>query len=180
MDYYYEWKKQENFVNCQSSEVIKKYNINIPIENIDHIVNVMGGTIKLCEYDHWLDKTEDGLFTIHVPEAESYEHYKIKARRVNISHELGHLFLHTPFLSNPEEFIQSNKIIFNDEYKKELAECWAWEFGLGLLMPEDIFKEIVKQYTNNKVVSTDKVADYFNVTTTAASVRGKHLGLFKD
>ena len=57
-----------------------------------------------------------------------------------------------------------------------LMEYQANEFAAALLMPKKEYKKIMDQYTIGNKVKTDKVEDYFGVSVSAASNRGKFLG----
>lgn len=57
-----------------------------------------------------------------------------------------------------------------------LMEYQANEFAAALLMPKKEYKKIMNQYTTGNKVETDKVADYFGVSVSVASSRGKFLG----
>ena len=43
-------------------------------------------------------------------------------------------------------------------------------------MPRKVYKKVMDQYTVGNEVETDKVADYFGVSVSGASSRGKSLG----
>ena len=44
------------------------------------------------------------------------------------------------------------------------------------MMPRDRYKEIMDRYTKGNIVETGKVAEFFGVSVSAASNRGKFLG----
>lgn len=43
-------------------------------------------------------------------------------------------------------------------------------------MPRDMYKNVMDQYTTGNIVETGKVAEFFGVSVSAASNRGKFLG----
>lgn len=161
-------------INNLTQDIIDLYNIQIPIQNINDVVTALGGCVEeRINIDNMSDgsirKQDDG-FIIYVSPFQSSERKKI-----TIAHELGHLFLHMGYKINSELWNKQK----NETYYRSgdsLMEYQANEFAAALLMPKKAYKEIMDQYTNGNQVETDKVADYFGVSISAASNRGKFLG----
>lgn len=167
-------KELSLLINNLTQDIIDCYNIQIPVQNIDDIVKTLGGRIEeQFDFDNMADgsiKKQDGGFIIYVSPFQND-----KRRKFTIAHELGHLFLHMGYRINLK--------LWNDQkdatyYRggNSLMEYQANEFAAALLMPKDKYKEIMDQYTVGNKVETDKIADYFGVSVSAASNRGKFLG----
>lgn len=61
---------------------------------------------------------------------------------------------------------------------EEISRCN--EFALAFLMPEKEFRKQVELNTNEDgTVNTKRIAEYFHVSISDASLRGKGLGLFE-
>ncbi len=86
-------------------------------------------------------------------------------KRFTIAHELGHYFLH-----------EDNKIIsFRSE--RGLKETEANIFAAELLMPEHMLKAEYKKLEGENLPSCSVLADLFDVSKSAMSVRLMNLGL---
>lgn len=92
----------------------------------------------------------------------------------SISHELGHLFLH---LLEKNGTLRENKVCQRD-LTQNTQELEANEFAAAFLMPEEEFIFKCDECTSNNKVNITKVADYFNVSVQAATVRGNVLKLW--
>lgn len=161
-------------INNLTQDIIDLYNIQIPIENINNVVTALGGRVEeTMDIDTMSDgsirKQDDG-FIIYISPFQSSERKKF-----TIAHELGHLFLHMGYKISSELWDKQKNATY---YRSgdSLMEYQANEFAAALLMPKEIYKKIMDQYTIENKVETDKVADYFGVSVSAASNRGKFLG----
>ena len=161
-------------INNLTQDIIDLYNIQIPIENINDVVTTLGGRVEETMdidtmFDGSIRKQDDG-FIIYISPFQSSERKKF-----TIAHELGHLFLHMGYKISSELWDKQKNATY---YRSgdSLMEYQANEFAAALLMPKEIYKKIMDQYTIENKVETDKVADYFGVSVSAASNRGKFLG----
>ena len=161
-------------INNLTQDIIDLYNIQIPIQNINDVVTTLGGCVEesvdiVNMSDGSIRKQDDG-FIIYVSPFQSLERKKF-----TIAHELGHLFLHMGYRINVELWNKQKNLTY---YRSgdSLMEYQANEFAAALLMPKKVYKRIMDQYTLGREVETDKVADYFGVSVSAASNRGKFLG----
>lgn len=161
-------------INNLTQDIIDLYNIQIPIQNINDVVTTLGGCVEesvdiVNMSDGSIRKQDDG-FIIYVSPFQSLERKKF-----TIAHELGHLFLHMGYRINVELWNKQKNLTY---YRSgdSLMEYQANEFAAALLMPKKVYKRIMDQYTVGREVETDKVADYFGVSVSAASNRGKFLG----
>lgn len=91
----------------------------------------------------------------------------------SIAHELGHLFLH--FLGDDGNGKLKTKESVNIG---EVEEYEANEFAAYLLMPDKQFIAKCKQFSENGMISVNKLAEYFHVSNRTATVRGIVLGLW--
>lgn len=161
-------------INNLTQDIIDLYNIRIPIENINNVVMILGGSVEeSIDIDNMSDgsvRKQDNGFIIYVSPFQSSERKKF-----TIAHELGHLFLHMGYRINSDLWNKQKNATY---YRSgdSLMEYQANEFAAALLMPQKEYKKIMDQYTIGNKVETDKVADYFGVSVSAASNRGKFLG----
>lgn len=161
-------------INNLTQDIINVYEIQIPIIDIDDVVYKLNGRV---EEDFFLENMSDGSvrrqgdgFVIYVSPFQSEER-----RKFTIAHELGHLFLHMGYKINEELWNRQEKATY---YRAgdSLVEYQANEFAAALLMPRNKYKEIMDKNTVGNMVETVGIANYFGVSVSAASNRGKFLG----
>jgi Zn-dependent peptidase ImmA (M78 family) len=88
--------------------------------------------------------------------------------RFTLAHELGHLFL---------GHVDRHETLYRRGANK--LEYEANEFAAELLMPQEVFIQIVNENVDSDgVCDIFKVAQHFEVSSSAALTRGKFLGLF--
>ncbi len=92
----------------------------------------------------------------------------------SIAHEMGHLFLH--LLNKDGTLKQAETFQRNMETTQEELE--ANEFAAALLMPEEAFIVKSKELMSEDKINVTKMAEYFNVSVQAATVRGNVLELW--
>lgn len=159
-------------INNIAEGIIDIYKIHIPINDINGVVTTLGGYIEenkdIC--DSAIRKQND-RFVIYMP-----SFYSAERKRFAVAQELGHLFLHMGYIVNPELWDkQKNMTYYNSKYPSE--EYQANDFADALLMPKDVYKKVLEQYTTGNKVQTAKIAEYFGVSVSTAYSRGKSLGL---
>ena len=167
--------KIRQLINEMAQEVIRIYDIFIPIQNIDEVVKNIGGeVIENPELDYFSDgkirKEGKRSFVIEISPGQTLER-----RNFTIAHELGHLFLHMGFDTDDRIWNSQQSVVYYRAGCTDL-EYQSNEFAAALLMPKDLFiKELYKNSEGN-IVNIGAVANYFNVSVDAASNRGKWLG----
>lgn len=167
-----------NYINDLAQQVIKAYNITIPITDIDKIVSRMGGSIEvkknfddLC--DGTITKEGDGSFRIVIS-----PHQTAQRRLFTIAHELGHLFLHMGFRTNAELWQTQHQEVYR-RFGSSEQEYQANEFAASLLMPREEYREFLNENAVNNRINIDTVAEYFHVSQSAATNRGRFLGYLR-
>lgn len=165
-------------INNLTHDIIELFEIEIPIKDIDKVVTKLGGHVEeKVDFDEVSDgsirKQNDDSFVIFVSPFQSVER-----RKFTIAHELGHLFLHMGYKINSDLWAKQENATY---YRSgdSLKEYQANEFAAALLMPKEKYKEIMDDNTSGDMVETSKIADYFGVSISAASNRGKFLGYLK-
>lgn len=165
-----------SIINQLAEEVVKVYDIQIPINNIENVVEKLGGyvyedNLKSGFYEGRIRRTEKHhKFEIFIPENQYQERKKF-----TIAHELGHLFLHMGYEIDDELWAnQLDKEYYRRGSSEE--ELQANEFAAALLMPKHLYKKTMDKYTENGEVNTRKIAEFFGVSELAAANRGKWLG----
>ena len=164
-----------NRINELAQDVIKAYEITIPIDNITSVVEKIGGkVVSSNSLDVFCDgsiKKENDSFSIIIPEYTSNK----ERYHFTVAHELGHLFLHMGYQIDKDLWNSSDGAIFN-RYGNSEEEFEANEFAAAFLMPKDEYIKVAEKNLNGDSVDIRKVADYFKVSVDAASYRGKWLG----
>lgn len=158
-------------INNIAEDVIDTYDIHIPIRNINDVVTVLGGYLNestdICNSD--VMKWNDG-FVIYIPSS-----YSAERKQFAVAQELGHLFLHMGYKISPKLWDNQRNMVYY-ESKSPLEEYQANDFADALLMPKNVYKKVLEQYTTGDKVQTAKIAEYFGVSVSTAYSRGKSLG----
>lgn len=146
----------------------------------ERAIQLLGGRLETKDETEWQDAWGDGVirglreedgaaFKIEIP-----AHTSIERDIFTIAHELGHLFLHLKYGS--PEFRQDDE--FTDSIMtrsgRNATEYEANHFAACLLMPEDTYKAVAVETSNN----VSEIANKFGVSPSAALMRGKFLGVF--
>lgn len=164
--------KIQQLINDLSADIIDTYDIHIPIYDMNDVVTTLGGYIEenknIC--DSAIRKQNDG-FVIYIPSS-----YNVERKQFAIAQELGHLFLHMGYKISPKLWDNQRNMVYY-ESKSPLEEYQANDFADALLMPKDVYKKMLDQYTVGNKVQTAKIAEYFGVSVSTAYSRGKSLGL---
>lgn len=113
---------------------------------------------------------EDDGFIIYLNEKHSPNR-----NRFTLAHEIGHYVNDQDYFEKNSSIIDHVKLNRIEAIDPELAtrERRANEFAANLLMPEGKFKSVCETYRN-----IEKVAKYFDVSISAASIRLDRLGDF--
>lgn len=164
-----------SYINNLAERVINVYNIDIPITNIDDVVRTIGGTIveknnfdDLC--DGTIIKEGENSFRIAISPYQNDQR-----RAFTIAHELGHLFLHMGYRTNPSLWKVQDQRVFR-RFGSSEQEYQANEFAAALLMPKNTYRRVLMENATAGRVDMSVVAKYFNVSQAAAINRGKFLG----
>lgn len=163
------------YINNLAQQVIATYNIEIPITDINKVVKSIGGSIcKKTGFDDLCDgtikKSGEDSFEIAV------SCYQSSNREIfTVAHELGHLFLHMGFRTNLALWQQQDNAVYT-RFGSSLQESQANEFAGALLMPEEEYLSVLRRFAKGNKVDMNEVAQYFRVSTAAATTRGKILG----
>ena len=173
------------YINELAQRIIKAYQIQIPIDNLEEVVQRMGGIIVEQadldpQYNGSIKKDGDSSFRIAISNQQSA--YR---KNFTIAHELGHLFLHMGFKTNPAlwekqetaEYRRFDYLAAPDAYAID-REYQANEFAAALLMPKDQYEQVWKESITDGRPDVSKIAQRFNVSHSAAINRGKFLGYF--
>ena len=179
-----------DYINRLAEDVLDEYRIQIPIRNIDTIVEQMGGRIEDLEFrwdETYIKREGQQSFCIAVARDQMPEH-----RLIQIAAELGHLFLHFGFRTDWElwESIEVDKPYTFSPFKWEFkdrpgdfncrASDEAWAFAYAFLMPtEDYAIAIEKCDMDDHYVDMQKMADYFGLTPNVVIRQGKMLGFLE-
>ena len=162
---------EKRIIESLAEDVLSTYNISVPIQDMEDIVKILGGTIqrKMTDSGSAVVKNESGFQIIVSPVQEA------KRERFIIAHELGHLFLHMGYMTNRD--------LWDKQENNKCHQTWdlekvhqANEFAAAFLMPEAVYLAVLNENTNNAIANTAKIAEHFDVSVEAAASRGVALG----
>lgn len=164
-------------INELANDVIKMFQIKIPIMNIDHVVEILGGRVEenrddFCQYGDSISKHGDS-FVIRISPFCTQER-----RNLIIAYELGHLFLHMGYKTNLNIWESQKEGKFMESMEAEQFRR-ANFFSYAFLMPEKEYREILEKNTDGEKIDTESIAEYFCVPRAAAAQRGRQLHLIK-
>ena len=166
-----------------SEYILDKYDVTIPIVNIEELVEKLGGNVV---YDNLkfdfscIEKTDDNSFLIKINTDDDYfKKYYEKENYVKriIADELGYLFLYMGYQTNNELW---KSITIKKECHTHLLELDNVSiFKDSLFMPRNDFTKIIEKYkTKDNTIDPQKIADYFNIGYGDVINRGRVLGFF--
>ena len=161
-------------INSLTQDILTLFNIQIPIQDIDELVGMLGGSIQTdfsCTDGSVVKEGESFRILISPFQDE-------KRRRFTIAHELGHLFLHMGFRTNSNQWNAQNDITYYRNGNSEL-EYQANEFAAAFLMPQRDYEVILRQNIKQNIADTSAIAEHFYVSIEAAATRGKWLGYLR-
>lgn len=166
------------YINRIANAIRLAFDIAGPIGDIDHLVKELGGSVVEKPdldplYGKTIRKTGDCSFEITVSPYQNHEQ-----RNFAIAHELGHLFLHTGYLIDDDAWDRQSNGRFICFHSDE-AERQTNAFAAALLMPEKECQAEMGAYSDGNAVDMAKVADYFHVSITAATNRGRDIGFLR-
>lgn len=136
-------------------------------------VEKIGGTIVWRTVSSSIWKTKQNSFVIEISPDLSEQQIN-----VSIAERLGDLFINMGF-DTDDELWRCQRTEQSFRYKDSIQEFSASIFALALLMPKDEYLTTLQKYTeaDGKTVRTQKIANEFDVTVSAAFQRGVMLGL---
>jgi predicted transcriptional regulator len=146
-----------------------------PGDLLEPIVSSLGGTIALQSPFDFFDEPPSIVvegprkFTIHLPVTTSP-----RRNRFTVAHELGHLFLHYPMVqkAKPGACMVATRQVDEHDPTQQRAEWEANWFAAGFLMPRGQFLARLSALRGD----VSAVAEEFDVSLSAASLRAKTLG----
>jgi Zn-dependent peptidase ImmA (M78 family) len=170
--------RKREAINAFANSLIDVLGLSFPIP-VKDVPGMLGG--RLIEKPFIGDNLEamirkiDDSFEIVISEDKPRQR-----KRFSIAHEIGHLFLHMGYLIKPElwESVGDYRDSVYYRFGHSIEEYEANEFAAAFLMPDHEFKRIAKQNLKNGVYNIEEIANYFDVSIEAATIRGKWLGLF--
>ena len=167
-------REVQNLINNIAEDIIQIFNISIPVEDIDDVVQKLGGSIEVDSRLFECKVIKRGKrFKIILPLFQNE-----KYRRFAIAQELGHLFLHMGYLTSDKLW---DKQLDNTRFGLSSAEqaYQSNEFAMAFLMPRAEYKRVLDENTVGTKIDTRSVAEYFGVQIAIASLRGQSLGYLK-
>lgn len=158
----------------QLADTIRKvYDISVPIQDMNEVVQTLGGTINfdLKVVDGKIQKNGKG-FNVFLGSQNSNS----LRNRFTIAHELGHLFLHMGYKIDLQRWESVNREVYN-RLGFSAEESQANEFAAAFLMPAGQFLEEARNTSKDTIIDIPLLAEYFHVSQLAAINRAKYLRL---
>jgi len=156
------------------AERLSRQSNYITTKDIARVVEDLGGVIELTDF--WEDTDTTGSLEVHGPSdfvIKIPQHTTVERDRFTIAHELGHYILHFLF----KDIDDSNELPFVvNRYGSGRVEWEANWFAASFLMPRSEFKKVFA-HSNRNVFA---VAKQFGVSTSAATIRARALGLLSE
>lgn len=170
-------RRTRAFIAKIAEEVLKEFEIEIPIQDIDEVVKRLNGRIHSVD-DALVDSSivrldnQEASFMIIVSSCQSHSR-----RTFATAQEIGHLFLHMGYLSDTKTWESFN---FHDSLENHTEkEFQAHEFASNFLMPQKEYIEYVSKNTEKEYINVYNLAEYFGVSESMATIRGKLIGALK-
>lgn len=157
-----------------AEDIIQFYNIDVPLKNIEDVVEKLGGNIIItADKPDGVYKThKDGFTIIYTPHIKECERVRFR-----VAQELGHLFLHMKYQIDTE-YWGSLPIGYCLKTTQVCEEYQANIFAEAFLLPKEAYANKLIECKDKKV-DINSLAEYFGVTYRLASDRAKHLKLIK-
>lgn len=166
-----------DMIDMLAEKVIQLYEINVPVNDINEIVNKIGGTVEelktIYSKNNSYLRLADDEFSIVIPTEENIEN-----KNMIIAKQLGHLFLHLNFKNTKNEEESESKQYRYYRFSDPLTDYQAKQFALAFLMPKDAFIKTVKEHAEGTYIDTSEIARHFHVPIEDAAERGYTLDLF--
>lgn len=165
------------YIEKLANAVRNRYDVTVPVNDIDDLVKKMGGIIREEEFDSFCDgsvaKTDDKHFVIRIM---PYEEEEYRYRTIAIARELGHLLLHMGYLT--DDVWKNQKTGEYTKFHTSEQTLQANGFASALLMPKNLLKEVFDENSDDSHTATNvvKTAEYFGVPVSAVIVRGRTIG----
>jgi Zn-dependent peptidase ImmA (M78 family) len=151
-------------------------------ENSSRVIEALGGRLYFVPKEQWDSDWGDGYIKVNGNDDDE-QNFDLKVNKdkfsperniFTIAHELGHLFLHMKY-GTPEW--ATAQVEFKDAFwhRKGISstvENEANYFAVCFLMPEMEFSQVW-----NEQMTSDNVAEQFNVSKAAANARARSLAL---
>lgn len=154
--------------------IIKEFEIDIPIQNMDAIVEQMNGRIVEVS-DRFVDET---IAKSEVPEVAFVitisSNLSPARRNFSIAQKLGTLFLHMGYMSDWQVWDSLDDQPYNTSTIDSAFE--AHQFASHFLMPKPYFLDYVSDHAEDNIVDAKLVGRYFGVTDTVVINHGKWIG----
>ncbi|MFI3211812.1 MAG: ImmA/IrrE family metallo-endopeptidase [Eubacteriales bacterium] len=170
-------QRARNYIAQISEFILNEYEIQSPIHDIDEIVSRLNGCIYSVDnalVDSNVVRLDDQDFAFMITVSSCQP----AARRTfAIAHEIGHLFLHMGYLSDLELWQSYGNHASLENYTEK--EFQAHEFASNFLMPQKEYLEFVSNHTVNHCIDAYEIANYFGVSESMATIRGKLIGALK-
>jgi len=156
------------------AEDIAKHVGFMPGDSIEELVERVGGKLEVGSSGGG-DAESGSIVASAVDDFVIYvsRHTSLKRDRFTIAHELGHLLLHLDPIkkTNSHAVMRATRWVDENDQQQKRAEWEANWFAAGFLMPSEHF---VKDY---EALGLAGVTAKYGVSTTAAQIRAKSLGL---
>jgi len=161
-----------------AEKIRKVLELGVPVD-LCQVIESLGGEIWEEELDRdisgKINKVDEKfMITLNSLHPDNRKNF-------TLAHELGHLFLHMGYITDPEKWANINEYVDSPYYRIGYSEeeYEANQFAGALLMPRDEYKKFLDANGDGNRINISKISRYFNVSDEAALTRGKWLGFFR-
>jgi Zn-dependent peptidase ImmA (M78 family) len=166
-------------LSVNDQQILQRFMDKLPVE-VANLAAAFGIEVYLSadftDNESGSIRMENGKYVIYVNAGHSP-----RRQRFTIAHEIGHYLKHRSFLQSGQEMVDSTKQHVppnqlnragqsHASQEERSRESEANELAGEILMPEEKFKEVWSLYN-----TIQEVADFFKVSESAATIRGKKL-----
>lgn len=161
--------------------LIKDADLTPPLTVAEDVIKKLGGTVVIEDFNDMYEgrvmKLADDKFKIRITsfDAES------KQKNYTIYLALAFLMMDFGFIVQQEEWRKQDSFewLYQGLDERMPIEYKVY-FALALQMPRSMFIEKVEENTKDGTVNLKPIAEYFGVSCSSVSKRGKDIGILKD
>lgn len=165
-------KETREYIEGIAKEFCRKYQIGRAGAGLEEAVYTMKGSIL------YLDHTFDKGKIIKLNESEDQfqiqltQNPQTRRGKIALAYWLGHLFLHTSFLRQDDQWNNQSE---NMDFSESCHRLEATLFAMSVFMPKDKVKFYIEQIGKRRV-DLNKLASAFGVSVYLAGKRCRDLG----
>jgi hypothetical protein len=164
------------------NSLIKDAELVPPLTVAEDVVKKLGGTVVIEDFNDVCEgrvmKLADDKFKIRITPFDAESNRKNYA----IYLALAFLMMDFGFIVQQEEWRKQDSFewLYQGWLETKMPIEYKVYFALALQMPRSMFIEKVEENTKDGTVDLKPIAEYFGVSCSSVSKRGKDIGILKD